>query len=293
MEGFFYVLFSGSYLSAHTKQNLSIHSISENGRKPVKKISAYATALPALNVEVQSPYNRINISHNRKGHRAFAVFLVRAKPCLPLWSFSLIRKTELWKTNKPPAMQVSQHCFSLQKKTSGGIINVGSPTALIYTGGIHMDNNSLSHTKWNCKYHIVFAPKYRRKVAYGKIKQDIADILSMLCKRKGVKIVEAEICPDHVHMLVEIPPSISVSYFVGYLKGKSTLMIFERHANLKYKYGNRHFWCRGYYVDTVGKNAKKIQEYIANQLQDDLEYDQMTLKEYIDPFTGEPVKRNK
>ena len=221
------------------------------------------------------------------------LFLVRAKPCLPLWSFSLIRKTELWKTNKPPAMQVSQHCFSLQKKTSGGIINVGSPTALIYTGGIHMDNNSLSHTKWNCKYHIVFAPKYRRKVAYGKIKQDIADILSMLCKRKGVKIVEAEICPDHVHMLVEIPPSISVSYFVGYLKGKSTLMIFERHANLKYKYGNRHFWCRGYYVDTVGKNAKKIQEYIANQLQDDLEYDQMTLKEYIDPFTGEPVKRNK
>ena len=141
-------------------------------------------------------------------------------------------KTELWKTNKPPAMQVSQHCFSLQKKTSGGIINVGSPTALIYTGGIHMDNNSLSHTKWNCKYHIVFAPKYRRKVAYGKIKQDIADILSMLCKRKGVKIIEAEICPDHVHMLVEIPPSISVSYFVGYLKGKSTLMIFERHANL-------------------------------------------------------------
>ena len=115
----------------------------------------------------------------------------------------------------------------------------------------------------------------------------------MLCKRKSVKIVEAEICPDHVHMLVEILPSISVSYFVGHLKGKSTLMIFERHANLKYKYGNRPFWCRGYYVDTVGKNAKKIQEYIANQLQDDLEYDQMTLKEYIDPFTGEPVKRNK
>ena len=137
------------------------------------------------------------------------------------------------------------------------------------------------------------APKYRRKVAYGKIKQDIANILSMLCKRKGVKIIEVEICPDHVHMLVEIPPSMSVSYFVGYLKGKSTLMIFERHANLKYKYGNRHFWCRGYYVDTVGKNAKKIEEYIANQLQEDLEYDQMTLKEYIDPFTGEPVKQNR
>ena len=115
----------------------------------------------------------------------------------------------------------------------------GSPTALINKGGIQMDSNSLSHTKWNCKYHIVFIIKNRRKVAYGKIKQDIANILSMLCKRKGVKIVEAEICPDHVHMLVEIPPSISVSYFVGYLKGKSTLMIFERHANLKYKYGNR------------------------------------------------------
>jgi len=139
-----------------------------------------------------------------------------------------------------------------------------------------MDINSLAHTKWNCKYHIVFAPKYRRKVAYGKMKQDIADIaniLSMLCKRKSVEIVEAEICPDHVHMPVKIPPSLSVSSFVGYLKGKSTLMIFERHANLKYKYGNRHFWCRGYYVDTVGKNAKKIQEYIQNQLQNDLEYD--------------------
>ena len=134
---------------------------------------------------------------------------------------------------------------------------------------------------------------YEMKVAYEKMKQDIANILSMLCKRKGVEIVEAEICPDHVHMLVKIPPSLSVSSFVGHLKGKSTLMIFERHANLKYKYGNRHFWCRGYYVDTVGKNAKKIQEYIQNQLQNDLEYDQMTLKEYIDPFTGEPVNQNK
>lgn len=116
-----------------------------------------------------------------------------------------------------------------------------------------MDVNSLSHTRWECKYHILFAPKFRRKVAYGELKQDIANILSMLCKRKGVEIIEAEICPDHVHMLVRIPPSMSVSNFVGYLKGKSTLMIFERHANLKYKYGNRHFWCRGYYVDTVGK----------------------------------------
>ena len=156
-----------------------------------------------------------------------------------------------------------------------------------------MDVNSLSHTRWECKYHIVCAPKFRRKVAYGELKQDIANILSMLCKRKGVEIIEAEICPDHVHMLVRIPPSMSVSNFVGYLKGKSTLMIFERHANLKYKYRNRHFWCRGYYVDTVGKNAKKIQECIQNQLKEDLEYDQMTLKEYVDPFTGEPVKQNK
>ena len=153
------------------------------------------------------------------------------------------------------------------------------------------DNNSLSHTSWNCKYHIVFAPKFRRKVAYGQIKQDIANILSTLCKRKNVKIVEAEICPDHVHMLVEIPPSLSVSAFVGYLMGKSTLMIFERHANLKYKYGNRHFWCRGYYVDTVGKNEKKIAEYVRNQLQEDIINDQISLKEYIDPFTGEKVKK--
>ena len=133
-----------------------------------------------------------------------------------------------------------------------------------------MDNNSLAHTSWNCKYHIVFAPKYRRKIIFGELRYDIAYILSMLCKRKEVHIVETEICVDHVHMLVEIPPKMSVSDFVGYLKGKSTLMIFERHANLKYKYGNRHFWCRGYYVDTVGKNAKKIEEYIRNQLKEDL-----------------------
>ena len=156
-----------------------------------------------------------------------------------------------------------------------------------------MDMNSLSHSKWECKYHIVFAPKFRRKVIYGQLKRDIANILSMLCKRKGVEIIEAEMCADHVHMLVRIPPNISVSSFIGYLKGKSALMIFERHANLKYKYGNRHFWCRGYYVDTVGKNAKKIQEYIRNQIQSDWEYDQMTLKEYIDPFTGEPVKQSR
>ena len=148
------------------------------------------------------------------------------------------------------------------------------------------DINSLSHSKWNCKYHIVFAPKYRRQEIYGKLKTDIGQILRKLCEQKGVEIVEAEACPDHIHMLVSIPPSLSVAQFVGYLKGKSSLMIFDRHANLKYKYGNRHFWCRGYYVDTVGRNKHAIEEYIRNQLQEDVAADQISLKEYIDPFTG-------
>ena len=155
-----------------------------------------------------------------------------------------------------------------------------------------MDNQSLAHTSWNCKYHIVFAPKYRRKEIYGSLRSDVGKILRMLCQRKGIEIIEAECCIDHIHMLVKIPPKYGVSYIVGYLKGKSSLIIFDRHANLKYKYGNRHFWCRGYYVDTAGKNAKKIEEYIRNQLQEDLEYDQMTIKEYVDQFTGEPVKKN-
>ena len=148
------------------------------------------------------------------------------------------------------------------------------------------DSGSLSHTKWNCKYHIVFAPKYRRQEIYGKIKVDIGQILRKLCEAKKVEILEAEACPDHIHMLVSISPNISVSQFMGYLKGKSSLMIFDRHANLKYKYGNRHFWCRGYYVDTVGRNKEKIAEYIRNQLQEDITYDQLSYKEFIDPFTG-------
>ena len=155
------------------------------------------------------------------------------------------------------------------------------------------DINSLAHTKWNCKYHIVFAPKYRRNVFYQEKREAVGKILRRLCEWKGVRIVEAEVCPDHIHMLVEIPPKIAVSSFMGYLKGKSSLMIFDRHANLKYKYGNRHFWCRGYYVDTVGKNTAAIKAYIQNQLKEDLEYDQMSLVEYIDPFMGEPVKKNK
>ncbi len=155
------------------------------------------------------------------------------------------------------------------------------------------DNNSLAHTTWNCKYHIVFAPKFRRQVIYGKIRADIGSILRELCTRKGIEIIEAECCPDHIHMLIKIPPKYSISEIMGYLKEKSSLMIFDRHANLKYKYGNRHFWCRGYYVDTVGKNAKKIQEYIQKQLEEDKVADQITLKEYIDPFTGVPTNQSK
>ena len=155
------------------------------------------------------------------------------------------------------------------------------------------DINSLSHSKWNCKYHIVFAPKYRRMVIYRQIKMDVGRILRKLCEQKGVEIIEAEVCPDHIHMLLSIPPKYSVSQIMGYLKGKSSLMIFDRHANLKYKYGNRHFWCRGYYVDTVGKNKKKIEEYIRNQLQEDVSYDQLSLIEYVYPFTDQQVKEGK
>ena len=156
-----------------------------------------------------------------------------------------------------------------------------------------LDTASLAHTRWNCKYHIVFAPKYRRQIIYGKIKQDVGIMLRKLCEYKQVEIIEAEVCKDHIHMLVSIPPKYSVAQIVGYLKGKSSLMIFEKYANMKYKYGNRHFWCRGYYVDTVGKNKKAIEEYIRNQLQEDIGYEQLTIKEYIDPFTGEPVKEGK
>ena len=155
------------------------------------------------------------------------------------------------------------------------------------------DIHSLSHTKWNCKYHIVFAPKYRRKVFYGEKRAEIGKILRELCNWKKVNIINAEVCPDHVHMLVEIPPKYSVSSFMGFLKGKSSIMIYEKWGNMKYKYRNREFWCRGYYVDTVGKNTAAIKAYIQNQIKEDLEYDQMSLVEYIDPFTGEPVKKNK
>lgn len=147
------------------------------------------------------------------------------------------------------------------------------------------DVHSLSHTKWECKYHIVFAPKYRRKVFYGQKRYEIGQILRELCRWKQVNLLEAEACPDHIHILVEIPPKISVSNFMGFLKGKSSLMIYEKWGNMKYKYRNRSFWCRGYYVSTVGKNEKKITEYIQNQLKEDYMSEQLVL-DMTDPFTG-------
>ena len=148
------------------------------------------------------------------------------------------------------------------------------------------DTNSLAHTTWNCKYHIVFAPKYRRKVFFGQKRKEIGAILSSLCEWKQVEISEAEVCPDHIHMLVKIPPKLSVASFVGFLKGKSSILIYQKFANMKFKYRNREFWCRGYYVDTAGKNDIKIKEYIANQLKEDKMMEQMTIQEINNPFAN-------
>ena len=146
----------------------------------------------------------------------------------------------------------------------------------------------LSHSSYRCQYHIVFAPKYRRKEIYGKLRADIGEIIRNYVTK--VELLEAEACPDHIHILVSIPPYLSVAQFMGYLKSKSALMIFDRHANLKYKYGQRNFWARGYFVDTVGKNEKAIRDYIRNQLEEDFMKDQISIKEYMDPFTGEKIK---
>ena len=156
---------------------------------------------------------------------------------------------------------------------------------------IQVDNKSISHTRWKCQYHIVFIPQYRKKVLYGKVREDVREILNTLCKYKNVEIIAGAVCVDHVHLSVAIPPKLSVSDFMGYLKGKSSLMIFIGNANLKYKYGNRKFWCRGFYVDTVGRNQKRIEAYIRNQLQEDVIADQLSLFEEYDPFTGEKNKR--
>ena len=149
-----------------------------------------------------------------------------------------------------------------------------------------VDASSLEHTSWRCQYHVVFAPKYRRMEIYGKIKEDIGIILRKLCQQKSVEIIEAQACPDHIHMLISILPKYSVSQIMGYLKGKSATIIYQKWGNMKFAYRNREFWCKGYYVDTVGKNAKAIQEYVANQLKTDKEADQLSIFDPRDPFTG-------
>ena len=195
-------------------------------------------------------------------------------------------------TIKPPDILGVRKSFSgVIMKKPPSIINLWSAKLQIYIrGGIVMSNytddlHSLSHTKWNCKYHVVFAPKYRRKAFYDARRVEIGKILRDLCNWKGVNILEAEVCVDHVHMLIEVPPKMSVSGFMGFLKGKSSQMIYEKWANARFKYRNRSFWCRGYYVDTVGKNTKKIEEYIKNQLKEDRTFEQLEL-EFEDPFTG-------
>ena len=152
--------------------------------------------------------------------------------------------------------------------------------------GVKMANksNDLAHTKWMCKYHIVFTPKYRRKVIYNQYRKSLGEIFRRLCSYKGVEIIEGHLMPDHVHMLVSIPPRISISSFMGYLKGKSALMMFDKHANLKYKFGNRHFWAEGYYVSTVGLNEATIRKYIQEQEKHDIAIDKLSVKEYEDPF---------
>ena len=203
------------------------------------------------------------------------------------WAFSYIWRL---KPNKPPVLPGGIGTLVYEKITSDDrMVKVWRPHYQESKEVINMEKNTVSHSAhstWRCQYHIVFAPKFRRKVIYGELKADIGRILRKLCEEKKVEIIEAEACVDHIHMLVSIPPHLSVAQFMGYLKGKSTLMIFDRHANLKYKYGSRHFWCRGYYVDTVGKNKTAIEEYIRNQLVEDEMMDQMTMKEYMDPFTG-------
>ena len=186
---------------------------------------------------------------------------------------------------KPPAMRVRDRSYT--KKSPFPIIEVFKPKIIERKGdNMANANNSLSHSKWMCKYHIVFTPKYRRKAIFNQYKDSIGKILRQLCQYKGVEIIEGHLMPDHVHMLVSIPPKYSVANFMGYLKGKSALMIFDQHANLKYKFGNRHFWAEGYYVSTVGLNEATIKKYIQEQEKHDIAMDKLSVKEYEDPFKG-------
>lgn len=188
------------------------------------------------------------------------------------------------RNRKPPAMRVGNKSYT--KMPLSGTIRVFRSIVPERSRCMANQTNSLAHTKWMCKYHIVFIPKYRRKAIYKQYRADLQDIIRLLCKYKGVEIVEGHMMADHVHLLLSIPPKMSVSSFMGYLKGKSALMMFDRHANLKYKYGNRHFWAEGYYVSTVGLNESTIRKYIADQEKHDIALDKLSVKEYEDPFKG-------
>ncbi len=190
------------------------------------------------------------------------------------------------RNKNPPALRGEANCYT--KKSPFRYYRVVQATTITKGKVILMANksNDLAHTKWMCKYHIVFTPKYRRKIIYNQYKESIRDILKQLCSYKGVEIIEGHLMSDHIHMLVSIPPKMSVSSFMGYLKGKSALMIFDKHANLKYKFGNRHFWAEGYYVSTVGLNEATIKKYIQDQEKSDILQDKLSVKEYEDPFKG-------
>lgn len=206
-----------------------------------------------------------------------------------LLSTSEFLPTEKWRCAKHKTTCYAGGAVSAYSTKSPFLYNRGVQATIKKKGKvIYMANktNSGAHTKWMCKYHIVFTPKYRRKVIYNQYKESIRDIIKQLCAYKGVEIIEGHLMPDHIHMLVSIPPKYSVAQFMGYLKGKSALMIFDKHANLKYKYGNRHFWAEGYYVSTVGLNEATIKKYIQDQEKHDIMLDKLSVKEYEDPFKG-------
>ena len=189
-------------------------------------------------------------------------------------------------TDKPPAMRVRIEGYTVITKKLQTSYNIGVQ-ANCKTKGVKtmaQKAHSLSHTKWMCKYHIVFTPKYRRKIIYNQYRSSLGEIFHRLCQYKGVEIIEGHLMPDHVHMLVSIPPRMSIASFMGYLKGKSALMMFDKHANLKYKFGNRHFWAEGYYVSTVGLNEATIKKYIQEQEKHDIALDKLSVKEYENPF---------
>ena len=199
--------------------------------------------------------------------------------------FRLLR-TQSVRNKKPPALRVGNKRLYQKTHLSVTIKLFKLIVKKRKVSKMANKTNSLSSTTWMCKYHIVFIPKYRRKAIYGQYRESLQEIIRTLCRYKGVEILEGHMMPDHVHLLLSIPPKMSVSSFMGYLKGKSALMMFDKHANLKYKFGNRHFWVEGYYVSTVGLNEASIRKYISDQEKHDIAIDRLSVKEYEDPFKG-------